>query len=191
MLLVTAPLLALIALLGFLFDVLYFKQPAMPTANVSANAMLYHDAMYSYAFGTLLNSVTAPYLINTSPPYFENINYTAMGDYQSQILYDATTSVNYLVTSFNVINGSKSVAETALNTIAQKLQLPRNVLNQHYQVKIALTNNNCTATIVNVGLNVIGNNIIESAVYAPIFNRICQSATANPIKANVIMEPLQ
>lgn len=193
MLLVTAPLIALIALFSFLFEIYYFKQPVMPTYSATANVMLYHDAMYSYAFGNLLESATTPYLINTSPPYFDNIGYTAMGDYQSQILSDSATNVNYLVTSFNLINNSSSFATKVINAVAQKLQQPTSGFNQNYQVKIILTNNNCSATILNQGLNADGNNVIESNIFSPIFYRLCQTAESSPpnIKTNVIMEPLQ
>ena len=191
MLLVTAPLIALLALLSFLFEVYYFRQPVMPKYNATANVMLYHDAMNSYALGSLLSSVTTPYLINTMPPYFNNISYTAMGDYQSQILNDANTNVKYLVTSFNVINGNSSLANKVINTIAKNAQKPTSGFNQNYQVKIILTNNACSATILNSGLNIQGNNIIDSNIYTPIFNRICQTVTVNPIKTKVIMEPLQ
>lgn len=190
MLLITGPLLAILAVLGFLFEVFYFKQPVMPTYRASANVMLYHDMMNSYALGSL-NSVATPYLIASQPPYFNNINYTAMGDYQSQILNDSTTNVNYLVTSFNQVNGSSVFALKTIHAIAQKLQKPMSSFNQNYQIKIILTNNNCTPTILNSGLNITGDNVIDANIYGPIFNRICTTALATPIKANVIMEPLQ
>lgn len=191
MLLITAPLIVLIALFSFLFEIYYFKQPTMPTYMATANAVLYHDAMYSYAIGSLLESATPPYLINTSPPYFDNISYTAMGDYQSQILNDSTTNVNYLVTSFNLINNSSSFATKVIHAVAQKLQQPTSGFNQNYQIKVILINADCSATILNSGLNAKRHNVIESSLFNSIFNRLCQTAESNPVKTNVIMEPLQ
>lgn len=190
MLLIIGPLILLMTVFGFLFGIFYSNAPQMPKYNSSGNAMLYHDAMNSYATGSLM-TVSTPYIISDTPPYFNNITYTAMGDYQSQILTDANTNIRYLVTSFNIVNTSTSFAVKTIKTIAGELQEPVSGFNQNYQVKIILINNSCNATILNAGLNVATNsNVIDSNVYAPIFNRICLTATT-PIKSNVIMEPLQ
>ena len=190
MLMISGPIIALLALLGFLFETFYTKAPERPKSSTVGNAMLFHDAMYSYAIGSL-TSVTTPYLITGNPPYFSNINFSSFGDYQANILTDPNTQIQYLISSFSIINNNTSSALTTLNSISGQLQIPTGGFNQNYQVKIVLVNSNCNANILNSGLNA-GNYNIDPAIYSSIFSRICQTTqSTNPIKTCVIMEPLQ
>jgi hypothetical protein len=186
MLLITIPLVILVALFGFLFDSFYSNKPKTANYVSRGNVMLYHDAMYSYASGWSVTQTGN--VITGTPPYFNNITYTQMGDYQANIITDGR--FRYLITSFNTINGSTVIANKTIKSIAEQLQTPTSGLNQNYQVKIALINNGCNATILNAGLNAGTHNVVEPSIYAPIFNQVCTEATS-PIKTNVIMEQIQ
>jgi hypothetical protein len=196
MLLVTVPLMIILAVTAFLFNSFTNKSDKQKYSS-SGNFLLYHTAMYGAASSVFTN-VTIPYALNVTsgsnpytlsytPSYFQNITFNPMGDYNSYIL--RYNNVKYIVSSFSTImgNNNDNYAAKTLKSIAEELQTPTSGTSQNYQVKIALINTACTANILNVGLT---GNVVNSATYGPIFTSLCNSAPANSIKKYVLMEQL-
>lgn len=190
MLIITIPVMIILAITAFLFNNFYNQVPESSRYSSSANFMLYHQAMFSYAVSNLA-TLTPPQQLNITPPYFASntVTYQPMGNYLSQILI--YNKVKYIVSSFDVINANSAYALKTINAIATQLQTPNSGTSQNYQVKIALINNGCAnnPTILNSDLN--GNNVVN-ANYQNIFKSLCSSVGASgAIKTYVLMEAVQ
>lgn len=204
MLLITVPLMIILAITAFLFNNFYNNTSNNQRYTAAGNFLLYHNAMYAYAAANL-NNLTPPMLLSqvtngavvfTAPVYanyFQSINYLPMGNYNSYLL--TYNNVNYVVSSFGNINGNVNYGEKAIEAIATQLQTPNSGTSQNYQVKVALidTQTNCVGpSILNAGIyNPTNGNVVNSTTYSTIYTALCNSAPSPGMGKYVLMEALQ
>lgn len=204
MLLITVPLMIILAVTAFLFNNFYNNTSNKQTYSAAGNFLLYHNAMYAYAAANLNNltpnipirlsqvNVNQGIVVFTAPvypSYFDNIDYVPMGNYNSWLIQDSN-GVNYVISSLGNVGGNSPYALKAINSIATNLQTPNSGISQNYQVKIAMIDKgDCTNPIIlNSDLN--GNGVVSST-YGSIYTSLCNQLGQSAIRKYVLMEALQ